>query len=191
MRAFLLLSWSLCHMGHEAQNASKVWSGARRARRSSNRMSWSQHTTSTKIGNYPMEVQATIWLAARRWARWLDITSLDDFTPRWMGRASKVSQSVYKGTVATILCREGERHVHTLWSYHLGQVWPLQGLFSGPSRVYYLRQAIFMVVSSDFCTFSYHFVFFCTQLSGNFVEIALVRNCVQNLVSFSDFPVWV
>ena len=49
-----------------------------------------------------------------------------------------------------------------LWRYYLGQVWPFEGLFSGPSRGYYLGQghfSLFLVVSSDFCTFNYHFVF--------------------------------
>ena len=40
----------------------------------------------------------------------------------------------------------------------------LQGLLSSPSRGYYLVQVCFLdcfiVFSSDFCTLSYHFVFF-------------------------------
>ena len=49
------------------------------------------------------------------------------------------------------------------------------------------RKPIKIVVSSDFlCTLSYHFVFFCAQLSGNFLKIAFFKKRVQKL-GFSIF----
>ena len=56
-------------------------------------------------------------------------------------------------------------HTYMLWSYYLGQVWPVQGLLSGPSRGYYLRQGhfypIFILVSSDFLHIQLSLCVFC------------------------------
>ena len=42
------------------------------------------------------------------------------------------------------------------------------------------------MVSSDlFCTLSYHFVFFCAQVSGNFLKIAFFKKRVQKLGFFN------
>ena len=63
------------------------------------------------------------------------------------------------------------------------------GLLESESRGYYLVQIdfwpIIRMVSSDFCTLNYHFVFFGDQLSTNFLQIAFfgVQNC-----SFFRFP---
>ena len=41
--------------------------------------------------------------------------------------------------------REREIHIYIymLWRYYLGQVWPFEGLLSGPSEGYYLGQVCF------------------------------------------------
>ena len=70
-------------------------------------------------------------------------------------------------------------YIYVLWSYYLGQVWPFEGLLSGPSKGYYLCQGdfrpIFIVVSGVF--FANSAIILCflgAQLSGNFLKIGAI-----------------
>ena len=57
------------------------------------------------------------------------------------------------------------------------------GLLSGPGFL-----ANFIVVSSDFCTLSYHFVLFWTSYQALFKKLLFFENCVPNCF-FSNFLV--
>ena len=62
-------------------------------------------------------------------------------------------------------------------------IWSKVGSLSGPSLFSHCKNR----VSSDVFLLSYHFVFFCAQLSGNFLNIAFFKKRVQKLVFFFFF----
>ena len=78
---------------------------------------------------------------------------------------------------------------YVLWSYYQVQVWPFQGYCLVQVGVITWSRFVFLpisiVVSSVFCTVSYHFVFCCAHLSGNFLKRAFFQKLSPFFSNFS------
>ena len=72
--------------------------------------------------------------------------------------------------------------VCVLWSYYLGQVWPFQGLLSGPSRGYYLGQ---FVLAYFIVTLSYYFVFLGPVLRAFSKNSVFQKVCARTVFQLS------
>ena len=90
-------------------------------------------------------------------------------------KMQKIENLTFFGPLMEIMAMHIYIYIYMLWSYYLGQVWPFQVLFSGPSRCCCLSQVVFSQFFSWFEAISVCSVIILCFFVPNYLPIFLEK----------------